>query len=366
MARPAKKPPNKQGLYRYNPIVGYDVQGAPIRKNFTSKKSLADAKRKAQEYMDEQRLAELTGQTLISDNVSFAKYAEHWLTVYKKPTVKANTYAETYERTVESYLIPYFRDALLTKIKSGDIQAFFNIMSVKYSQSVLDKMRLCLYGIFDTAIDNDLCYKNPVKNVTVKSKLVSDKKRAYTQQEADELLRFADKHEYGIFIRMLLELGLRDSELCGLQWGDIDWQRKTITIQRAVTDVDNKPFVDKPKSESSIRTLPLSKELYGRLMMLKGFPTAHIALTSRGTIFMPAKFTHLRYDKFFKEIHEMGCKVPRYAPHEMRHTCGTLMYERTGDIYAVSKYLGHSNVNITATLYVHESPELLRKKLAIE
>ena len=79
--------------------------------------------------------------------------------------MKANTYAETYEQTVESYLIPYFRDALLTKIKSGDIQVFFNIMSAKYSQSVLDKMRLCLYGIFDTAIDNDLCYKNPVTHL---------------------------------------------------------------------------------------------------------------------------------------------------------------------------------------------------------
>ena len=39
-----KKTPNKQGLYRYYHIVGYDINGKPIRKNFTSKKSLAEAK----------------------------------------------------------------------------------------------------------------------------------------------------------------------------------------------------------------------------------------------------------------------------------------------------------------------------------
>lgn len=55
--------------------------------------------------------------------------------------------------------------------------------------------------------------------------------------------------------------------------------------------------------------------------------------------------------------------IPSLSPHELRHTCGTLLYARTKNIYAVSKFLGHANINITAKIYVHNDVDTLRESL---
>ena len=57
-------------------------------------------------------------------------------------------------------------------------------------------------------------------------------------------------------------------------------------------------------------------------------------------------------------------KVRRFTPHEYRHTCGTLLYRRTKNIYAVAKFLGHSDVVITTKIYVHNDVEALRADLS--
>lgn len=154
MARPAKK--RQINKVSTDIILSWDMILTESRSGRTSQVRKALLKRKAQEYMDEQRIAEFTGQTLIGDSVSFAKYAEHLLKVYKKPTVKANTYAETYEQTVESYLILYFRDALLTKIKSGDIQVF----SISCQQSIAKVCLIrcgCAFTEFSTQLLITIC-----------------------------------------------------------------------------------------------------------------------------------------------------------------------------------------------------------------
>ena len=57
--------------------------------------------------------------------------------------------------------------------------------------------------------------------------------------------------------------------------------------------------------------------------------------------------------------------MPRYTPHELRHTRGSLLYKATGDIYAVSRFLGHSSVKVTEQIYVHVDAEDIRKQLQI-
>ena len=214
-------------------------------------------------------------------------------------------------------------------------------------------------GIFETAIDNDICRKNPCRNATAKSKLKSKEKRTYTQPEMDEILSLCDQHKYGIYVRILLQLGLRCSELCGLKWEDIDFEKQTVSILRACTDDNGKVIIDLPKSDKSIRTLPVPENLITALKKIPGEKKGFIVVSAKGNNITPKSFSERRYRTFFKD---MGIKK-RLNPHELRHTCGTLLYNKTHDIYAVSKFLGHSSVAITAKLYVHDSPEVLRDVL---
>ena len=91
-----------------------------------------------------------------------------WLLSYKQPFVEEDTYKLTYVSLVEGHLIPYFGNALLSDIRPVDIQAYFATKTA-CSESRLKKMRSILNAIFECAIENDLCYKNPAKRCTYRS-----------------------------------------------------------------------------------------------------------------------------------------------------------------------------------------------------
>ena len=176
------------------------------------------------------------------------------------------------------------------------------------------------------------------------------------------MLSKCDKHPTGIYVRILLELGLRCSELCGLKWSDFDFANNTVTIREAVTGSDTASFVDKPKTASSKRVIPISQELSDKLQQIAPDEKDSYIIISRANQKMtPAHFMDRRMVSFYKFID--WPEPLRLTPHELRHTCGTLLYEKTHDIYAVSKFLGHSGIEITTKYYVHSNVESLRAAL---
>lgn len=298
------------------------------------------------------------------------KWACIWLAEYKKPNVKINTYLDSYERPVKKYILPYFNGLDLSAIRPLDVITFYNRLSLVYHATTLSKTKLCMQGIFESAIENGLCERNPcvTANKIVKSQLDSEEKRTYTQSQVDDILSFSKTHRYGVYIRILLELGLRSSELCGLQWRDVDLQNKTISICRACVECKNQPLISEPKNESSKRTLPISSSLAFILGELKektrpeGTDYLLSSQKIKGRPLTPTKFLGGRYKRFFVDY---GAAKDYLTPHELRHTCGTLLYNKTHDIYAVSKYLGHSSIVITSKLYVHCDAEQLRQSLHV-
>lgn len=159
---------------------------------------------------------------------------------------------------------------------------------------------------------------------------------------------------------------MRCSELLGLKWGDINYKNKTIHISRATTAVNRKPVTAPPKSKSSIRTLPVSSELIEMLKSQKGPKDDFIVLTANKKVLDDSQFTRTRYKTFFIDLQAAHPEIEKLSPHELRHTCGTLLYAKTKDIYAVSKYLGHANIGITTKYYMHEDVEVLRTNLGVE
>ncbi len=367
MARPKKEAPNRSdGRYEVKITIGHDMNGGPIRKSFYSDISKDDAKRQAEAYRINSKASEMAGIGIIDKNITFGEWAIIWLEKYKRGSVRENTYMESYQRPVQLQLIPYFGNAYMRNIRPTDIKGFFNIVQGKYSESHLKKLKLCLNAIFEAAIDNDMCIKNPVRNIKFSSQYESSERNIFSEDQYNIALEFCDEHKYGIYTRILLELGLRPCELCGLRFSDIDVQKSTIHIQRDVVKGKGGVHVDDAKTKESNRILPVSSALLTRMSNLPQFGTDEYILQSgRGNIMDSARYTHLRHDVFFEALLKKYPHMPHLTPHELRHTCGTIMYRKTHDIYAVSKYLGHSNINITAKLYVHSDAESLRSGLNI-
>lgn len=349
MPRP-KKSNRANGRFEIQRVIAYDITGKAIKKSFygSSKdealSKFEDFKRNAQKAEEEKK------------KILFSSWVEEWLETYKKPDVKPITFDGTYERPCKLHIIPYFENQILQDITQLDIKRFLNSIT-HHSQSLIDKIVICLRGIFEAAIDNELITKNPCRNIQCKSKKEQTTKRTYDKESVEYLC--SSDHQYALLVHILLRMGLRCSELCALRWEDIDLENGTLHVKQALTSVNNTIYIDKPKSYNSIRKLKIPEDLLERLKANKG--SGYVDFKN-GKHIVPNRFNTRRLTPFYNYM-----KVPeelRLSPHELRHTCGTLLYEETKDIYHVSRFLGHSDIGITSKIYVHS--EMQEEKIKIK
>ena len=362
MPRPKKQAPNHAtGMYEYKATIGRDFQGKAIRKSFYSSKSLDEAKKKAQAYIINQEIADRTGETLIQNTYTFGEWTEKWLEVYKKPTVSENTYLHTYKGPTEKHIIPYFGKSDLKNIRNIDVQKFFSIKQNTLSQSMLEKLKIILNAIFECAIENDLCYKNPVKHAEYRSNVEKSEKQVYT----DEQLKIVKPYFYTDMpeVFLLLETGLRRGEMLGLMWQDIDIAKKTLSVNRSISDKSGGGVLINPPKWDSYRTIPISNEL---IQLLCSLPhnSLYVFPNVNGQIAYPSHWSR-KLQRHMERLNKTYPSIPILTAHELRHTRGTEM-RRTGvDIYTIQKIMGHKDINVTANIYVHDDVETTRKAAKI-
>lgn len=297
----------------------------------------------------------------MNESTAFETAARVWLSV-KRLEVKGNTYSESYARTVEKILLPRMQGMTLGEIDRHNVAEILGELAEIYSDSTLRKCQTVIDGIIAEANYSGAGLQ-PFKHIKIKSKVQKQIKRTYSGGEAVVLREFCQHHKWGLSIQLLLDLGLRCSEMLGLRWEDIDFDSKSIYIRRACVAVNHRPVVGMPKSRSSIRELPVPAALFDRLGSLYQGQSGYIINTG-ATLMTSANYTKNRYNRFFADL-QIATSLYRLSPHELRHTCGTLLYNKTGDIHAVSKFLGHSTVSITSMYYVHSDVEILRERLGM-
>ena len=357
MPRPRKEKPNHGNLYEVKITVGKRMDGTLIRKSFYSPTSKADARKQAEQYKIEKAVSEQTGQVFVEKSVTFADWAVKWLEVYKKPNTDTNTYRYTYENTVKKHLVPYFGDFKLENIATIQIQDFFN-KKRSYSESMLGKMRLCLNGIFETAMQNNLCYRNPVQGVTyisnrgkAEKKVYDDAQIAVAEEKAKE-----DMPE----VVLLLETGLRRGELLGLKWEDIDLCAGVLSVKRSATDIRQEGVRMNPPKWGSYREIPLSALA---ISVLKSMPRKgeFVFPGISGGAQSPNAWSK-RLGIFMKKLNRQW-GLPELTAHELRHTYGTRLRRRGIDIYTIQKVMGHRDIKVTSEIYVHNETDTLRERM---
>ena len=358
MPRPKKEKPNHGDLYEVKITVGKTLDGKLIRKSFYSSISKADAKRQAEEWNVQKQVSEQTGEAFVTKNSTFADWARKWLITYKKPNVDEGTYNTTYLNPLEKHLIPYFGRADLRDIRPIDIQKFYAQKS-DMSESTLDKFRMILNGIFESAIDNDICAKNPAKRIRVASKKEPKEKRVYTNEQ----IKLVEDHATFKMpeIVILLETGLRMGELLGLKWEDVDLQQETISVNRSISIQKGGGVRIRPPKWKSYRTNPLSHKACALLAAIprKG---EYIFPSTNGGPQRPDTWRN-RYMRNIRSIAK-ETDVPALTPHELRHTYGTKLLRDGADIYSIQKVMGHKDIKVTTEIYVKNELEPLRRAIA--
>lgn len=281
---------------------------------------------------------------------------EDWLQ-FKKNDIKEQSYIK-YQFLIEKYLHFELGNIDISSINSNTINEYFNqenisLLSLSTKKSLLYIIKSTLdyslnQKIIKKPIDIDISFKKP------KSKIVYFTKEEQAMLE-EYLLRNNSLINIGILI--CLYTGIRLGEICGLKWTDIDFVNKSISINRTVLRIKNtdnnsnnktKKIISSPKSESSLRTIPIPDFIIEQLLN-------HMLSEDAYVLTNTSEFKDTRvYEKNFENIlKKIGIRILNF--HALRHTFATRSIESGMDIKTLSEILGHSSYHTTLETYIHSS-----------
>lgn len=296
---------------------------------------------------------------------------EYWIGI-KKKTVRPNTvrnYTERYQRNIK----PVIGKMILSDVKPLHCQKiFYDMADQGYRTSTIYQARIALYNMLEFAKENEVLSSNPCKR-SVKSDMGQpvEKKEALTREIQKIFLEYATGNCYENQYRFILQTGLRTGELVGLKFEDIDWEAKTIRIQRSMEYrySTQEWRIGEPKSKSGYRTIPLTEEAYAILVEQKKKNQKIKESSSEWNefVFLCRKGTPVKnstYDSMlFKICDKAG--IPRFSMHILRHTFASRCIEAGMKPKTLQMILGHSNIGITMNLYVHITEEEKKKEIEL-
>jgi integrase len=304
-------------------------------------------------------------------HATFEKLTEHWLKDIKV-TVKESTYTRYY-RIVYNYLIPRLKNQSLAKI---DLEFLKGLTEELLLEGSTQKEPLAPKTVSDIVcvLKSILQYgKNngyPSPDFTVLRHPQKSLKPARVLTEDSRLklekilLNAEDTTSLGILFALFT--GVRIGELCGLRWEDVDFNSFTVSIKRTVeriadldpnTSAKTKVVLSEPKTENSIRTIPLPGFLAEYLECRRREPQFYL-LTGKRKYTEPHQF-YVRYRNYLEEH-----GIENYTFHSLRHTFATRCVEMEFDTKSLAEILGHSHISTTLSIYVH--PSLQQKKLQMD
>lgn len=323
-------------------------------------------KKQAQAKLEEIRLQfqeEINSDNIEDEKILFIDYMKKWLKMIKA-SVEETTY-NGYKGVVNGRLSDYFNDKKITlqDIKPKHIQDFYQyLLDDGLSGNTVKHYHANIRKALQYAMKTDIILSNPADKVDL-PKIEEYKPKFYTSDEVKTLLNEVLGTKLEIPVMIDCFYGFRRSEVIGLKWSAVDFEKDTITINHTITQSNGKLIIrDKTKTKSSKRTLPLEPIVKSFLLELKEKQEKnkelcgssynqdyleYICVDAGGNIIRPDYVT----ETFLKLLKKKNLKIIRF--HDLRHTCASILLKNGANMKEIQAWLGHSNYNTTANLYAH-------------
>lgn len=359
----------KDGAWRGAISLGYGPDGK-LRRKYVSGRTRADVNRKVKRLLNDDQM----GIPIATDVPTVARYLTSWLEDVVKPGSRPRTY-ESYEGVCRLHLIPTIGRHRLDKLTAQHIQA---MLALKRSEGLkgtsLVNIRTILRIALAQAVRWDLVSRN-VAALTDPPKTETFQPKPLAPAEVSQLLEhFAGDREEALYVVAVM-LGLRQGEILGLIWDDVDFGKGTLQVRRQLqwsVDKPRRALLVEPKTERSKRQLPLPSDVLEVLRrhrtrqleerLLAG-PQWHaefdlVFRTSTGAPLDASALTR----RFRTALSEAGLERRRF--HDLRHTTGSFLTAMGVHPRHVMEILGHSQIATTMNTYAHVELDSLRDALA--
>lgn len=370
---------------RYYCVINYKEGESRKQKWISLGITTKESKNKALALMEEKRAEFESKLCLAGTSTYFVDYIEKWLQE-RKGIVQQTTW-EGDETYVYRHIIPYFEPLklFLVDVRPIHIKQYYEF---KYTCGRLDgkegglsiaaikKHALIIKQVLDNAVLEEYISTNPTAVVKMPGKEVPVREKKFlTLNEANEVLKAFEGHPLQAMIYVTLYYGLRRSEVLGLRWRAIDFEKNTMTINHTVvTTKEGRLAKDQMKTASSYREYQLIEDVRCVLLKLKATQEVnrrlfgseyedndYIFKWENGKLFRPDTVTRT----IERHLREHG--LPEITYHSLRHSTASILYDMGWDIMDIKHWLRHSSIDVTADIYTHISQNRkanLSKKLA--
>lgn len=346
-----RKRQNKKGVaYQVVVDLGKDAITGKRKREYHSFPTLSEAKR-FQAHCQGQLYA--NGYVAKSD-ITVKAVAEEWFASVKnnlKPTT-----ARGYKVNIYNHILPHIGSVPVQALKSSTIKDMISSLGKELSATSIKYILRNLSQILKYAEQRSYIVKTPMKFVAI-PKSSKPKFATYSVAELVRLLKAVKGTDMELPIRIESETGLRLGELLGLSWNDINFDKKTITVNKTVSYVEGKIYITSPKTTKSNREIVVSAALIEAIKSYKeesikrpkGYENKYNLLFHKndGQPLTNSSFSA----KFASVLKRNGLKHIRF--HDLRHTHASLLYNQYGlNIKSVSDRLGHSKISTTMDHYI--------------
>jgi integrase len=292
---------------------------------------------------------------------STAAWMEQWLLDVAKPKVKPSTY-RSYAGFVKQHIIPTLGRIPLEKLTVGDVRGLLNSRNGLSPQSV-NHLRAVLRRALNIAIQDGLIpSQRNVAALAEPRKVPRHEMKIFNADQAHAFMRAVQGDPLEAVYVVALTTGMRQGEILGLRWRNVDLQAGTLHVDYGLQRVGKVYTLVEPKSETSRREVPLSAITVAALRAHKAKqqetaqqPGAIRNLEWYDLVFRTAKGTPLNgswvYNRFKAAAKAAGLPIIRF--HDQRHSFVSLMGEADVDVAVVSRMVGHSSVTLTLNTYRH-------------
>ena len=373
---------DKRYMYTYTDPMG--------RRKFIYANDLAELREKESKLMKDQ----LDGLDLYvagkaSVNDTFDRYMS---TKYNLRESTKSSYLYTYDH----YVRDTFGKKRIADIKYSDVLQFYYYLlnEVKISLGTLDTVHCLLHPTFQLAVRDEIIRNNPTdgvmkeisresgKNRGIRHALTVEQQRAFMEYIANHPIYY---HWWPMFT-VLLGTGCRIGEALGLRWQDLDYDKRTISINHSLSyyqkPESNKSVlrISKPKTEAGIRTIPMLDIVKDAFEMLyeeqleNGFNESEIDGMSGfifcnrfGTVPNPQTVNHTikRIANSYNADEVVRAKkerrgpiiLPNFSCHHLRHTFCTRLCENETNLKVIQSIMGHRNIETTMDIYAEATEE---------
>lgn len=274
-------------------------------------------------------------------------YLARWLATDAAARCRATTLAN-HERAVRRHLTPRLGHLPVEGITPAHIEDL--LLAVGGSVYLREQIRSTLYAALQHAVRLGLRADNPV-GVIAAPRRPRVPMRVWTPEESRQFLTVVQGDRLEALYLVALLGGLRQGEILGLEWRDVDWSGQALTVQRSIgRDGDE----HEPKTHAGIRRVDMPAGVMAALKSLsrKG---DRIFTAPRGGLL---RARNLLERSFWPLV--LKAEVPDIRFHDLRHTHATHLLLRGWNPKIVSERLGHASVEITLRIYSHVLPGLQR------